>query len=86
MSQIRGSTEYITQVLFDHDGCLKKYTTVMEILQEFYKVRVQIIVFIEVCKCIIILHLHTSMLLLNLCAKFINIFVNSYFGANDSAC
>jgi DNA topoisomerase-2 len=26
-------------VLFDHDGCLKKYTTVMEILQEFYKVR-----------------------------------------------
>ena len=28
----------ITQVLFDPDGCLKKYTTVMEILQEFYEV------------------------------------------------
>ena len=33
----------ITQVLFDHDGCLKKYTTVMEILQEFYEVRVDLL-------------------------------------------
>ena len=34
----------VTQVLFDHDGCLKKYTTVMEILQEFYEVSAQMII------------------------------------------
>ena len=27
------------QVLFDHNGCLKKYNTVMEVLHEFYEVR-----------------------------------------------
>ena len=29
---------FSSQVLFDHNGCLKKYNTVMEILQEFYEV------------------------------------------------
>ena len=29
----------LSQVLFDHNGCLKKYNTVTEILQEFYDVR-----------------------------------------------
>lgn len=28
----------IVQVLFDHNGCMKKYNTVTEILQEFYEV------------------------------------------------
>ena len=31
-----------TQVLFDHDGCLKKYSGVMEVLQEFYEVRLDV--------------------------------------------
>ena len=30
------------QVLFDHDGCLRKYSTVTEILQEFYDVRLDL--------------------------------------------
>ena len=29
----------LPQVLFDHNGCLKKYGSVMEVLQEFYEVR-----------------------------------------------
>ena len=29
-------------VLFDHDGCLKKYSGVTEILKEFYEVRLDI--------------------------------------------
>ena len=29
-------------VLFDRDGCLKKYPNVMEILKEFYKVRLEL--------------------------------------------
>jgi DNA topoisomerase-2 len=29
-------------VLFDKDGCLKKYPNVMEILKEFYEVRVEL--------------------------------------------
>lgn len=29
-------------VLFDRDGCLKKYPNVMEILKEFYEVRLEL--------------------------------------------
>ena len=33
---------HVQQVLFDHNGCLKKYSGVTEILQEFYEVRLDI--------------------------------------------
>lgn len=53
----------IVQVLFDHNGCMKKYNTVTEILQEFYEVwrdiqrpmsSLHLCLFISLCVCCVL--------------------------------
>ena len=41
MSILGSNLVFLFQVLFDHVGCLKKYDTVLEILRDFFELRLK---------------------------------------------